>query len=286
MGSLNPDDVFVAAAAPMAQYRAAMKGDLEDWMPLEHAARLLLAGEPCNLQDYAADFRPIISMMRLIMEKSATGGWSWADPEVQKAFAEVASGAVYRLYADVLVALVVEVLRRAPVRTVVEIGAGTGFVTERLCNTMSESGIIGTRLVVTDMLPTVERLAADLRERHPGLDIAACRWNIREAPPPELRGLLAGPVLVVERFSLPYAGCEAIANLAAISDALLLVDDLSFTGEKAAFDHIYGRIGTQFLVLEETHRRLALHFSRIEACDMEVARAIRSPVSTVTLAVK
>lgn len=278
--------ICAAVLRPMAQYRAAMKGDLEDWMPLEHAAQLLLDGRACSQDDYPADFRPIIAMMQLIMEKSAAGAWDWADSDVQKVFSRVAGGAVYRIYADVLVAMVLDILRAAPIATVVEVGAGSGFVTERLCRAMRDSGLTGARLIATDMLPSVDQVAGGLRERFPELSIGACRWNIRHEAPAQLREQVHGPVLVFERFSLPYAGYGAIGNLAGIADVLVLVDDLSLSGEKAAFDHIYGKIGTQFLVLAQAHECLARYFSCVRACDGEVVQAINSPVSTFTLAIK
>lgn len=275
-----------AVRRPMAQYRAAMKGDLADWMPLERAARLLLEGGACDDGDYPPDFRPLIAMMRLITEKSAAGAWSWADPDVQEVFGRVAGGAVYRIYADVLVALVLEILRAAPIGTVVEVGAGSGFVTERLCRALRDNGLTGSRLIATDMLPSVERMAGGLRERFPELAIGACCWNIRQEAPAGLRDGLRGPVLVFERFSLPYAGYGAIGNLAGIADVLVLVDDLSLSGEKAAFDHIYGKIGTQFLVLAQAHECLARYFPCVRTCDGDVVQAINSPVSTFTLAIK
>lgn len=286
MDSLNSQRIIEAVARPMASYLAAMKGDLEDWMPLEHAAQMLLDGTAFNDDDFAADFRPIIAMMRLIMEKSAAGGWNWADPDVQKVFGEVASGAVYRLYADVLVDMIVEILRAGHISTVVEVGAGSGFVTERLCCAMLDRGLDTVRLIATDMLPSIDTLGYDLRSQFPGLSIDSCCWNIQQAAPLELLPCLSAPVLVFERFSLPYAGYGAIDNLAAVADVLLLVDDLSISGRKAAFDHIYGRIGTQFLIVEEALRYLEKHFTCTHSCDTEVVQAINSPVSTFTLAVK
>ena len=286
MSHIDSEKVIAATERPMAWYLESMKGDLEDWMPLEHAAQMLLEGTAFDENDFAADFRPIIAMMRLILEKSASGGWNWADPDVQKVFADVASGAVYMMYADVLVDMVIEILKAAPILTVVEVGAGSGFVTGRLCPALLANGFGEVRLVITDMLESIQPVADSFRSRFPGLSIDACRWNIQNAPPQELQAMLAAPVLVFERFCLPYAGCGAIGNLAAISDVLLLVDDLSLTGRKASFDHIYGKIGTQFLVLEEARRHLAASFSRMHTCDSAVIEKIHSPVTTFTLAVK
>ena len=286
MSPIDSEKIIAATERPMARYLESMKGDLEDWMPLEHAAQMLLEGTAFDENDFAADFRPIIAMMRLILEKSASGGWNWADPDVQKVFADVASGAVYMMYADVLVDMVIEILKAAPILTVVEVGAGSGFVTGRLCPALLANGFGDVRLVITDMLESIQPVADSFRSRFPGLSIDACRWNIQNAPPQELQAMLAAPVLVFERFCLPYAGCGAIGNLAAISDVLLLVDDLSLTGRKASFDHIYGKIGTQFLVLEEARRHLAASFSRMHTCDSAVIEKIHSPVTTFTLAVK
>ena len=286
MSPIDSEKIIAATERPMARYLESMKGDLEDWMPLEHAAQMLLEGTAFDENDFAADFRPIIAMMRLILEKSASGGWNWADPDVQKVFADVASGAVYMMYADVLVDMVIEILKAAPILTVVEVGAGSGFVTGRLCPALLAAGFGDVRLVITDMLESIQPVADSFRSRFPGLSIDACRWNIQNAPPQELQAMLAAPVLVFERFCLPYAGCGAIGNLAAISDVLLLVDDLSLTGRKASFDHIYGKIGTQFLVLEEARRHLAASFSRMHTCDSAVIEKIHSPVTTFTLAVK
>jgi hypothetical protein len=263
-----------------------MKGDLEDWMPLEHAAQMLLDGKAFDEAEFPADFRPIIGMMRLILEKTAAGGWSWSDPDVQRVFGEAASGVVYRLYADLLVEMLVEIIKAAPIGTVVEAGAGSGFVTAKLCRAMRDNGLGHVRLIATDMLPAIDKLGHELRGQYPELFIEQCCWNIQKEAPPELRGSLRGRVLVFERFSLPYAGYGAIGHLAAIADVLLLVDDLSLTGKKAAFDHIYARIGAQFLVLEEARQHLSHYFSHIHTCDAEVVQAIHSPVSTFTLALK
>ncbi|MBN2108655.1 MAG: hypothetical protein JW832_14610 [Deltaproteobacteria bacterium] len=286
MSAIDSRKVVAAVAGPMAGYRAAMKGDLEDWIPLEHAAQMLLDGTVFDEADFPADFRPIIGMMRLILEKTASGGWNWSDPDVQRAFAEAASGTVYRLYAEVLVAMVVEILKAAPLLTVVEVGSGSGFVTGRLCRALRDNDLGHVRLIATDMMPAIERLGHELRSQYPELFIEHCCWNIQHEAPPELRTSLLESVLVFERFSLPYAGYCSIVNLASIADALLLVDDLSLTGQKASFDHIYSRIGTQFLVLEEAYRHLSNYFSSIHTCDAEVVQAIHSPVSTFTLAVK
>ena len=135
-------------------------------------------------------------------------------------------------------------------------------------------------------LPAIEKLGKELRAGFPALSVDVFQWNIQQAPPPALQERLAGPVLVFERFSLPYAGVSAIDNIAPLADALLLVDDLSLTGKMASFDHIYAKIGTKFLVFEEARRSMEKHFSRVHICDAAVVQAVNSPVTTFTLAVR
>jgi hypothetical protein len=98
--------------------------------------------------------------------------------------------------------------------------------------------------------------------------------------------MLKPPVLVFERFCLPYAGHSAIDNIARFADILLVVDDLSITGKKASFDLLYEKIGTQFLIFDTAKKHLEQFFSLIHVCDMEVVKTINSPVTTFTIAVR
>lgn len=279
-------NILQAVEQPMIRYRENLKGDLEDWMPLEHAARMLLDGTPVYAEDFVPDFRPIIQMMRMILEKSRTGGWDWADPEVQKTFGEAASGNVYNMYADILVDMVTSILKAVSVGTLVEIGTGSGFVTEKLCRAMIEQGLHRTELIISDQLPAVSAAGQRLRAQFPRLSIRDFTWNIRDKAPRHLMEAVASPVFVFERFSLPYAGWEALDNIPPLADILLLVDDLNLTGEKASFDLIYEKIGTRFLIFKEAVRHLEKHFAVIHSCDAAIAEAIHSPVTTFTLAVK
>ncbi len=286
MDSCDIKKIIQATGMPMEQYRKSMRGDLSDWMPLEHAAQMLLDGTPFSEDDFVPDFRPIIKMMRTIVQKSAAGGWRWDDPDVHRVFTEVASGTVYRMYADILVQMVVSIMKAVSIGTVLEIGAGSGFVTKKLCRAMSDEGLNDVTLWISDQLPAIEQLSGSLRRSFPQLTIHDCVWNINRRAPDALTQNITQPVLLFERFSLPYAGYEAIDHLAPLADILLLVDDLSLTGRKASFDQIYQKIGTQFLIFSEARKYLKRYFSTIHSCDAAVAEKIHSPVTTFTLAVK
>jgi hypothetical protein len=283
---IDREAVLAAIAAPMQRYRQKMTRDISDWQPLEDAAAHLLQGKDVPDEELHPDFRPLMKMMRLIRDLTRESAWDWAHPEVQKTFLEVAGGQIFTLFSDTLVDLLTAILESIPVGTVVEAGTGPGKVTARLCAEMARRDVRDVRLIVSDQLPAVSRIADGLRSSFPSLSIADVVWNIREQAGPELTSLLKPPVLLFERFCLPYAGHAAIDNLSAIADILLLVDDLSLTGQKASFDYLYEKIGTQFLVFESARQHLEKFFSRVHVCDMETVTATRSPVTTFTLAIK
>jgi hypothetical protein len=278
--------VLSSIAQPMQRYRQKMTRDLSDWQPLEDAATLLLQGKDMPDEELHPDFRPLVKMMRLIRDLTAQSAWDWAHPEVQKTFLEVAGGQIFTLFSETVVDLLISIMQQVPIATVVEAGTGPGKVTARLCREMVRRDLKDVALILSDQLPSVRETAAALRAEFPALSITDFVWNIREEAGPQLRSLLRPPVLVFERFCLPYAGHDAIENLAAIADILLVVDDLSLTGTRASFDYLYEKIGTQFLIFETARQHLEKHFSLVHACDMETVRATRSPVTTFTVAVK
>ena len=278
--------VLAAIAAPMQRYRQKMTRDLSDWQPIEDAAELLLQGKDMPDDELHPDFRPLVKMMRLIRDLTAQSAWDWGHPEVQKTFLEVAGGQIFTLFSETVVDLLIAILESVPVRTVVEAGTGPGKVTARLCAEMVRCHFEDVALILSDKLPAIHQTAAALRSAFPSLAISDFVWNIREEADPKLQSLLKPPVLVFERFCLPYAGHNAIENISKIADILLVVDDLSLTGKKASFDYLYEKIGTQFLIFETARQHLEKHFSLVHACDMETVKATRSPVTTFTIAIK
>jgi hypothetical protein len=125
-----------------------------------------------------------------------------------------------------------------------------------------------------------------LQQSFPALTFKAFIWDIRKSLPEELVAELTPPVLLFERFCLPYAGHDALDMIAPIADILILQDDLSLTGKNLSYDILYGKMGTQFLTYEQTREHLEKYFSFIHTCDREITKAINSSVTTFTLAIK
>lgn len=283
---IDKEAILKSIQQPMKRYQDHMLKNLKDWMPLEEAAQLLLEKKPIVYEDYVPDFRPLIKMMEVIVEKAEGPGWDWADPEIQKIFKEVAEGNIYIMFSEILVEMLISILKCVPVRTVVEVGTGPGNVTAHLCKAMVENRLEHIPLFISDRIPSIHQVGEVLRKTYPSLSIIDFIWNVKEPAPEELKKKLSKPVLLFERFCLPYTGYEAIKTIAELADILIIVDDLSLTGKKYAYDYIYSKIGTQFLNFEEVRQRLKKYFPFIHACDREAAEAIHSPVVTFTLAVK
>ena len=132
----------------------------------------------------------------------------------------------------------------------------------------------------------IKQTADQLRNTYPEIDITDIVWDLKKGRHDHFDASVKKPIMVFERFCMPYAGYDAIDVIAEVADILVLVDDLSITGEKASFDRIYERIGSQFLVFEEAKKRLEKHFSFIHVCDREIIEMVNSPVTSFTLAIK
>ena len=97
---------------------------------------------------------------------------------------------------------------------------------------------------------------------------------------------LKRPVLLFERFCIPYGGYATIDRIGPIADILIMVEDLNLTGKKEAYDIIYEKIGSQFFLFREVKERLEKHFSFIHTCDRKTIETINAPVTDFTLAMK
>jgi len=278
--------VLAGIAAPINRYNYKMSHDFSDWQPLEDAAALLLQGKPVNKADYNPAFWPLIKMMRLIMEKSETSSWSWSDPDVLAVFQEVSEGAVYTLFAETIVDIVTGIIASADIGTLVEVGTGSGTVSAAICRAMRNNSITDIPLVISDQSPMIRQTADRLRGAYPEMTIADIVWDVRTGAHEYFSRNIKRPVLVFERFCMPYAGYGAIDAIAGIADILILVDDLNITGEMASFDRMYERIGAQFLVFEEARKRLEKRFSLVHVCDRDIIKMVNSPVTSFTLAIK
>lgn len=279
------DAILKAIEAPMKRYYEDMTTILGNWQPLERAAGELLEGRDVNDDEIPPVYLPLLQMMRLIAKVTKESEWDWADPKIQEIFKDKAESPLYRIFTNAMVGTVSSILSSVKVGTLVEVGTGPGRVTQGICEEMIKRKL-SIPLIISDRAPGIVQVRDRLAEVFPSLTIHAFIWDINEKPPAALVERLVKPVLLFERFCLPYAGHGAIDMISPIADILVMQDDLSVTGRKMAFDLLYGKIGTQFLTVREAMTHLQRHFSFIHTCDEAVTQAINSGVTGFTLAIK
>ncbi len=277
--------ILKAIEEPMKRYHEDVTTVLANWQPLERAAGELLAGRDVEDDEIPKVHLPMLQMMRLIIKVTRESEWNWADPRIQEIFKDKAESPLYRIFTRVMVGTVSAIISKVRVGTLVEVGSGPGQVTQSICEEMVKRNL-SIPLIISDRAPGVVHVREKLANAFPSLAISAYLWNVTEPPPAELADRLVKPVLVFERFCLPYAGYGAIDMISPIADILVMQDDLSITGRKMSFDLLYEKIGTTFLTFSEAMKHLKQHFSFIHTCDQETTEAINSGVTTFTLAIK
>lgn len=279
------ETILKAIEEPMKRYHEDMTTVLGNWQPLERAAGELLEGRDVNDDEIPEVYLPMLQMMRLIAKVTRESEWDRADPRIQEIFKDKAASPLYGIFTRVMAGTVSAIFSNLRIGTLVEVGAGPGQVTHSICEEMVQRNH-SIPLIISDRAPGIMQVREKLARAFPSLAITAFIWNVTEPPPGELVDRLVKPVLVFERFCLPYAGHEAIDMISPIADILVMQDDLSITGRKMSFDLLYEKIGTTFLTLSEAMRHLKKYFSFIHTCDKETTEAINSGVTTFTVALK
>ena len=284
-GMINKEAILKCIEYTMDQYQQKMTKSLGDWEPLVDASEKLLAGKVVKDNELPPPIRPLVKMMKLIMEVTKESEWDWSNPAIQEIFKDKAESQIYKIFTESIVGIVFSIMRTVEIGTLVEVGTGPGQVTSGLCKQMIESEI-NTPIVISDRAPSISQTGKNLRKSFPSLTINDFIWDIGENPPKGLTNALTKPVLLFERFCLPYAGYSAIDKIGPIADILVLEDDLNLTGKKEAPDLLYEKIGAKFLTFKEAKKYLGKHFSLIHTCDKKTIESINAFVTTFTLAVK
>jgi hypothetical protein len=211
--------------------------------------------------------------------------WDWTKSEIQAVYKKIADSPIYKTFASATVGIVTAILKTGQIGTLVEIGTGPGQVTEKLCAEMTHYNI-NVPIIISDRSSIIAETVERLRKSCPHLTITDFIWDIRKEPPGELLSKITKPVLLYERFCIPYGGYAAIDNIAPVADILVMVEDLSLSGKKEAYDVIYEKIGLQFFTYLEAKKYLDKHFFFIHTCDTQTIEALNLPVSDFTLAMK
>lgn len=270
---------------PLEQYHHKAIATIGNWQPLVVISEKLLAGEKVDDETCPPVLLPIVELMRVIMEVARKSEWDWSNPTIQNVFKNLAESHFYKMFSDTTVGIVLSIIKSVHIGTLIEVGTGPGQVTENLCKEMTLSNI-SVPLIISDKSPTISAVGEKLRKSFPQLTIKDFVWDFKENPSDELVDMLTRPVLLFERFCIPYGGYGAIDKVSPLADVLIMVEDLNLTGKKEAYDVIMEKIGSQFFIYSEAKKYLEKHFSFIHTCDSKTIEAINLPVTDFTLAIK
>ena len=282
---IDKNIIVACIREPMEQYHQKCLSTIGNWKPLVDVSEKILAGREVQDDEVPSVFLFLIEWMQLIMEVTRDSEWDWSNPAIQEIYRKIAESEIYKIFADATVGIVSSIMRAVPIGTVVEIGTGPGQVTEGLCREMARHDM-SVPVIISDKTPGVARTGERLRKSFPRLSIHDFVWDFRNEPPEELVAQLVSPVLVYERFCIPYGGYSSIDRIAPIADILVMVEDLNLTGKKEAYDIIYEKIGSQFFTYQEARKYLEKHFPFIHTCDTKTIEAINLPVTDFILAMK
>ena len=282
---INKETILECIKEPMEKYHQEAINTIGNWKPLLDASVKILAGVEVKDSESPPIFLPLVKMMRLIMQITKESEWDWSNPAIQKIYREIAESQIYKMFALATVGMVSSIIRTVNIGTLVEIGTGPGQVTSSLCEEMIKHNST-VPLIISDKSPMISQVGESLRNSFPSLTINDFVWDFKEDPPAEMIAKLKRPVLLYERFCIPYGGYGTIDRIGPIADILIMVEDLNLIGKKEAYDIIYEKIGSQFFLFNEAKERLEKHFSFIHTCDRKTIETINAPVTDFTLAMK
>ncbi len=270
---IDHEKIIGCAEKPLTDFCRRMRSDIGDWEPFLRISEKILAGEEVSRDAVQPEMRFLVDWCNLIMDETRHGQWNWNSPDEQAIYQQYAESKMYRIFADALVGIVVNILKTGQIGSVVEIGSGPGKMTEVLCQEMKTNNI-SIPFILSDGAPGIKNVGNSMRERFPELTIFDFVWDITQDPPEMLIEKLTPPVLVYERFCIPYGGYASIDRIAPIADVLILLEDFNLTDRKDAYDIIFEKIGLQFFTCQETRKHLDKHFKFINALNTDRAANI------------
>ncbi len=282
---VDKDIIVRSIEAPMDRYHENIVRLVGNWESIVAVSEDLLAGKEVDDEAFPPALGPIVDLMRVVMQYTKDATWDWSNPAVQEVFSNLTDSHFYKAYAEAAADMVLAIAGAVGIGTLVEVGTGPGQVSGALCKGMSDANM-NIPFFISDRAPTISNVGRNLKNAYPGLHIEEFIWDIKSDAPEALVSKLKKPVLLFERFSIPYGGYESIDPIGRIADILVMVEDLNLTGKKEPYDTIMEKIGAQFLEFKEVETRLDKHFPFVHTCDQKTIDAIHLPVTDFTLAVK
>lgn len=256
-----------------------------EWETWANASQRMADGEIVKEEEIPEAFVLEFKLIRTVLEMEATGKFDWNNPLLKEIFAELAQSSIYKFLAEMTTQISLRLADLAGVKTLLEIGAGRGNLTETMLKQITENSI-EINLIVTDADPIVFENMRKLKSNYSQINIETLIWNIKEAPSNKLLGKVQHPCLLYERASMLYANIPAIENIARIADMIVFEDMFNYTGKLYAYDEISKRIGAQPLFYSEMKPLLERCFREHFMFDQRAQEQLNYPNTTMLIALK
>jgi len=256
-----------------------------EWDAWAKASRRMADGEDVDEKEIPEPFIVESRMMRVVLEMEAKGTFDWNNPKLREIFQEAVKEPFYLFWAGMIARVSLRLARLAGVKTLVEIGAGRGNLTETMVGHISKEKM-PINLLITDVHPVVLENRGRLKEQYPGVTMDTVLWDIREDPPEELLKKIEHPCLFYDRSSIVYTTIPAIANIGKVADIAVFGDMLNNTGRLYAFDEVFKKIGALPLLYSDLKPLLDSSFRDHVLFDLRAQEAINLPNTTMLIAWK
>ena len=255
------------------------------WENFERATERLLHGEEVTEEGVPESYILEFRMLREVMRMEATGKFDWDNPVLKESFEHFAKSPYYKLWGETIIKSSLRLSEYMGVKTLIEIGAGRGNLTEIMLKNLDDSHM-PINLIVTDIDKVVLDSIENLRSKHPKTSLKAFLWDIKEPPSEELLNQIKRPCLLYERASIMYASIPAIENIARIADVVVFGDMFNYTGKLYSYDEISKKIGGRTLYYSEIKPILDKYFREHFMFDLRAQQKLNYPNTTILLAWK
>jgi hypothetical protein len=252
------------------------------WKDFALATRRIYKGEAVDEADVPASYLHEFRMLREVLKMEATGKFDWTNPVLKESFSHFVTSDYYKIWGATITEISLRIAQLAGVKTLVEIGAGKGNLTEIMITRLDKAGMT-IPLIVTDVSPAVLENIGKLKNRFQHLPVATMAWDIKEQPPAEFVQMIQHPCLMYERASIMYSNIASIENMAAIADIVVFGDMFNYTGELDAYDDIAKKIGGEPLFYSGIRLLMEKCFQDHFMFDLRAQEALGYPSTTILI---
>jgi hypothetical protein len=252
------------------------------WRGFVDITQRLLEGSQVNDADCPESYLHEFRMLREVLAMDATGSFDWNNPVLRESFAHFAVSPFYKMWGDTIARIALRLAEEEGVKTLVEIGAGRGHMTEIMLRQMVAHGC-GLPIVVTDVAPAVLEDIEKHKSNYPAIALRTMPWDISQPPPKALVDAIAKPCLMYERASIMYSNIPALENMASVADIVVLGDMFNYTDELYAFDKISEKIGGKPLFYSQIKPIMEKHFTDHFFFDLRAQEALGYPSTTIMI---